>query len=326
MSVPQFGSLKKVDLRDCWEKEDRDFTPWLAEPENIRILGKAIGCEMLEVIDQEAGVGRYSADILCRDDDDDSFVVIENQLEKTDHSHLGQLITYAAGLDAKTMVWIVKEFTEEHRAALDWLNLHTDSGFQFFGVVVEVYKIGDSEPAPRFEVVSAPNDWTKSTRQSSRKSKEVSELQAEYLNFWNHFVDEIDEESGLKKVKPRPRSYMRFNSGGNNTNFNAKINFRDNWIQVDLYLKRETSEAYFHLLEEQRDQIESELGYALNWEDWPNGKSRGVLIRKEIDTNDPAQWEACSSWLIKNLISFGNVFKSRIKDLDANEWQPEEVE
>ena len=131
------GRLTKLELRDFWKSEADDFTPWLAGDENIKLLGETIGLE-LEVQEQEKNVGPFRADILCLDISNDNYVLIENQLEKTDHTHLGQLMTYASGLDAVSIIWIAQRFTEEHRAALDWLNSITDDKFNFFGVEVEL--------------------------------------------------------------------------------------------------------------------------------------------------------------------------------------------
>ncbi len=152
--------LEKVDLRDVWKTEAGDFTPWLAREENIALLGNAIGID-LEVEAQEKNVGPFRADILCKDTISENWVLVENQLERTDHVHLGQLLTYAAGLNAVTIVWIADRFTDEHRAALDWLNEITDSSFNFFGLEVELWRIGDSPIAPKFNIASKPNDWTK---------------------------------------------------------------------------------------------------------------------------------------------------------------------
>ena len=168
MKTKPLGRLEKVDLREYWKREDTHFTPWLAQEENISLLGDTIDME-LEVQGQEANVGPFRADVLCRNTADDTLVLIENQLERTDHTHLGQLITYAAGLDAVTLVWVVQRFTEEHRAALDWLNRITDDDFHFFGLEIELWQIGDSVAAPKFNLVAKPNDWSKSVRDAATK-------------------------------------------------------------------------------------------------------------------------------------------------------------
>jgi hypothetical protein len=154
----QLGKLERVDLRDSWPREDTNLTPWLAKQKNLKLLGASIGMN-LERVENESRVGPFRADILCKDTATDSFVLIENQLEPTDHIHLGQLMTYAAGLDTVHIIWVAKSFNDEHRAALDWLNRITMEGFHFFGIEIELWKIGDSLPAPKFNIVCKPNDW-----------------------------------------------------------------------------------------------------------------------------------------------------------------------
>ena len=149
--ISKLGRLERIDLREIWRTEAYDFTPWLAQSENIEILGDALGLD-LEVEAQERNVGPFRADILCKDLDDNSWVLIENQLERTDHNHLGQLLTYGAGLNTVTIIWIAEKFTDEHRAALDWLNDITDDSFNFFGLEVELWRIGESAPAPKFNI------------------------------------------------------------------------------------------------------------------------------------------------------------------------------
>ncbi len=154
----ELASIERVDLRMAWPGEATDFTPWLAN--NLSKLGDALELE-LELQAQEAPVGSYSLDILARDTVNGGLVVIENQLESTDRTHLGQLLTYAAGFDATVAVWIAKEFKSEHREALDMLNRRTGGDTQFFGVEVELWKIDDSRPAPNFRLVAFPNEWRK---------------------------------------------------------------------------------------------------------------------------------------------------------------------
>ena len=158
MTTQNLGRLQKVDLREAWTSESADFTPWLAQEQNLKLLGETIGIE-LELESQEKDVGPFRADILCKDTATDDWVLIENQLERTDHCHLGQLITYAAGLNAVTIVWVAERFTEEHRAALDWLNERTDDKIHLFGLEIELWRIGDSPIAPKFNIISQPNDW-----------------------------------------------------------------------------------------------------------------------------------------------------------------------
>ena len=187
MNKESLGHLEKVSPRTYWEREDTEFTPWLAQEENIALLGDTIGIE-LEVQEQEAAVGPFRADILCRNTANGSLVLIENQLERTDHTHLGQLFTYAAGLDVVTIVWIARHFREEHRAALDWLNRITNEDFHFFGLEIELWRIDESRLAPKFNLVVKPNDWSKIVKEAASlqrgKWTPIQELQIAY---WSAF-------------------------------------------------------------------------------------------------------------------------------------------
>ena len=209
--MKELGVLTKVPLRKFWEDEEVDFTPWLAREENIRLLSETVRME-LEVEGTEIKVGPFEADILCRDTATDKQVVIENQLEPTDHKHLGQLLTYAAGLEAVTVVWIAERFTDEHRAALDWLNEITAEGFSFFGLEIELWRIGDSPMAPKFNVVSHPNDWTKTVSRISRN--ELTPTDQLYLEYWTGLRDLLEQRNGvISPVKPLPQYWMSFAVG-----------------------------------------------------------------------------------------------------------------
>ena len=190
--MPHLERLERVrDLRSVWPTEAADFTPWLASDANIGLLSDALGVE-LEVVQAEAAVGPYRADIHCRDVLTEASVLVENQLEKTDHTHLGQLFTYAAGLDAVTVVWIAQRFTEEHRAALDWLNRITHADFRFFGIEVELWRIGDSALAPKFNLVAKPNDWAKTIRETAAAEQpERSASRTLYSEYWQGLTDLI---------------------------------------------------------------------------------------------------------------------------------------
>lgn len=203
--------MEKVDLREVWVNEPGDFTPWLGKEENIALLGTAIGIE-LEVQKQEAEVGPYRADILRKETDGDRTVLVENQLEWTDHTHLGQILTYAAALDTPIIIWVAQNFTEQHRAVLDWLNEKTDGKVSFFGVEVELWKIGNSLPAPKFNVVSKPNDWSNRIKQEKVKADltKTGQLRMEY---WATFIELIKSSgSALQCKEPKASTWLRFKS------------------------------------------------------------------------------------------------------------------
>lgn len=206
MTKPSLGRLVPVEVRDFWAHEAHEFTPWLAEPDNIKLLGDTLGLQ-LEVEKTEANVGPFRADILCKDPSTKGLVVIENQLEGSDHGHLGALLTYAAGLETGTIIWVARSFTDQHRAALDWLNRVTLSDVNFFGVEISLWRIGDSVPAPRFTVVSKPNDWAKNA--SGRARSAPTGVWADYEAYWQGFAEFVAQQPGpFPSVKPTARNWI----------------------------------------------------------------------------------------------------------------------
>lgn len=196
-----FGTLVDVEARRAWGHEAHDFTPWLAE--NLDRLSDALGIP-LELTGREVGVGRYSADILATNPANQAVVLIENQLEASDHTHLGQIMTYLAGLDAQVVIWLAPAFREEHLSAIQWLNQHTDETFAFFAVKLRVVQIGDSPLAPLFEVIEKPNSWDKSLRTSARAavssaSPEVAERRDALWSVYRELDPAVDNDA---KVGP----------------------------------------------------------------------------------------------------------------------------
>ena len=216
MNRDMLGRLTRVDLREIWLSEASDFTPWLAREENLAVLADTLGID-LELEAQEKAVGPFRADILCKDIATGAWVLVENQLERTDHTHLGQLLTYASGLEAVTIVWIAARFTEEHRSTLDWLNKITDESFSFFGLGVELWRIGESPAAPKFNIVSKPNDWSRSVTQAARAidETEFSEVRLLQRDYWVAFQAVLDQSSGpfSGNRKPQAQSWMTYPIG-----------------------------------------------------------------------------------------------------------------
>ena len=324
--MERLGVLTKVDIRKFWEDEARNFTPWLADEENIGLLGETIGLE-LEVEAQERNVGQFRADILCRDTVTDNWVVIENQLERTDHTHLGQLLTYAAGLDAVTVVWIAKGFTDEHRAALDWCNEITDEKFSFFGLEIELWQIGDSPMAPKFNVVSHPNDWTKTVSRIS-PTEELTPTNQLYLEYWTALRDLLEERSGvIKPAEPPAKYWMAFAIGRSKFRLDASASVRGKWICVSLTLRGPNAKPHFYLLERDKVDIEEDIGAELEWDE-KHGRKRDYinLSLEEIDLADRQDWDRQHQWLCEQLEIFHKVFSPRVKGLDAGDYIAEEDE
>lgn len=325
MNEPPLGRLERVDgLRKTWATEDRDFTPWLAHPENLAVLAETLGLE-LETEAREKPVGPFRADILCKEigSGSDAWVLIENQLERTDHAHLGQLMTYAAGLDAVTVIWIAASFTDEHRAALDWLNGITDERFRFFGLEVELWRIGESPPAPKFNIVSKPNDWSRSIARAAAGA-ELSETRIRQKEYWGALLKVLDDEKGLVSGnrEPKPNYWIDFPVGRKRFSLNASMVLTKNRIQTELYIAGNDAKAFFGLLKRQKDEIERELGYSLGWKELPKKRDCRIMSYCDhVDPMDEADWPRQHKWLAEHLNAMHRVFAPRVKDLDPDDWQ-----
>ncbi len=323
MEVPKLGRLEKVDLREVWTREDSDFTPWLCEVSNLKLLGETIGIE-LEFEAQEKSVGQFSAEILCKDTASNTWVLIENQLERTDHTHLGQLLTYAAGLRAVTIVWISQEITEEHRAALDWLNEITEERFRFFGLEIEVWQIGQSERAPKFNMVSKPNDWSRTVTAGANRL-ELTEAKRLQLDFWTQFKTFVEENKApFETWKAAPQNSMLigrvFRRGfylkAIASMWNSESNSYDsNELRAELVVDSENSGRHFEALKDMRESIESHLG-GLKWYTTPNGRMRRVYARKDADLNDRKHWPEYFKWLMDMLKAFEDTFRPVVQSLE----------
>lgn len=303
MSLPSLGRLRRIDLRQVWLSEPGGFTPWLAQEENLRLLGETIGID-LELECQEKAVGPFRADILCKDTATEQWVLIENQLERTDHVHLGQLITYAAGLQAVNIVWIAQRFTEEHRAALDWLNERTDDHINFFGLEIELWQIGDSQIAPKFNVVSQPNEWTRTVHQSVANSGPLSEYRALQLEFWTSYKQYLESSNSPLRCQTPAASHYYNHSIGRSGFYLSSIlgslastsGTRPTEIRAVLVLAGERARDQFAFLESQKQRIEIEVGFPLIWS-WESAQTtQKIYARKDADFTDKSLWPSQFEW------------------------------
>ena len=318
---PQLGTLKKVDVRNAWQGEASHFTPWLALEQNLQLLSATIGLE-LELEATERNVGPFRADILCKEVGSDRWILIENQLEQTDHSHMGQLITYAAGLDAVTIVWIAREFREEHRAALDWLNSVTGTDIHFFGLEVELWQIGDSALAPKFNVVCQPNDWQKVATASAKS--ESSQREGVQFEFWTGFKTHLEAHSKvLTSRKPYPCNWMNFGIGRGDFNLtaiaslwnNREATYGKHELRAEVTLEK-MAKAYYPQLEAQKEKIEAELGKPLIWN--TDGKIYRLQFLCDANLEDEAQWPQYFVWLQQHLELLHTVFRPRVQNLNTS--------
>lgn len=311
ITVERFGVLKRVDLRSLWPHEALDFTAWLAQ--NLTFLGDALGLD-LELRGQEAPVGPFSLDLLAHDLGRDRAVIIENQLEPTNHDHLGKLLTYAAGHDAPVAIWVAPEFRDEHRQALDWLNQRTDLNTEFFGVVVEALQIDDSRPAPNFRLVASPNDWRKTNitavdRQPSAKGEA-------FRTFFQSLMDRLRTQHNFTNArKAQPQNWYYFKSGTRGILYAFSF-ARGGRVQTETYIDggdQTWNKWLFDELHAQRESIEDEFGEPLDWERLDNRRASRIAVRRPGNIEDPPEiLQEIEDWAIARLLRFKNVIGPRV--------------
>jgi hypothetical protein len=322
MGLISLGRLEKVDLRDIWTTEATDFTPWLARQENLAVLGETLGIE-LELEAQERAVGPFRADILCKDIGTDRWVLIENQLERTDHVHLGQLLTYASGLEAVTIIWIAARFTEEHRSTLDWLNRITDESFRFFGLEVELWRIGTSAAAPKFNIVSKPNDWSHSVAHAARAidDAELSETRMFQRSYWAGLNQALQRAGGPVSGdrKPHPQPWMTYGVGRSGFQLQTVMSRPKRHVRAELAILADRAKDYLARLQTQKGEIEKELGFPLKWEEVPGRHETRVSSElTDVDPELESDWPRQHEWLAKRLNELYRVFAPRVRTLELD--------
>jgi len=300
----KLGKLAQVELREIWKHEATNFTNWLALPENLDLLSEEIDIE-LSLIDTEYNVGRFNVDIYAEEAGADRKVIIENQLERTDHDHLGKLVTYASGLDAEIIIWIVKDVLEEHQQAVDWLNEHTDEHINFFAIRMEVWKIGNSEPAPKFHIISKPNNWTKSVKQSVRNT-ELTETKLLQLKFWDSFKQYAQSKSmNLKLRKTNPRHWYDISIGRSECHLALTVNLNKKQLGCEIYIpnSQETYESFHN----NKDEIDSRIP-GLEWMELPAKIASRIIKRTKGDFTKEEKWDEYFEWLGDTALTFQEVF------------------
>lgn len=305
----KLAKLERVDLRAVWSHEEHDFTRWLAQPENLSALGDALGTDIV-LVRTEASVGKFELDILAEEEGTGRPVVIENQLEATDHGHLGQLITYASGFDASMVVWIVKDIREEYRQAIEWLNDRTDEETGFFLVRIELWRIGESDPAPKFDVVVRPNEWAKAVKKGSG-GDELSKTQVKQLEFWTRFKTWVlEQDSGIRLQTPRPQHWYDVSIGTSEAHISLTINSRDNCLAAELYIS--DSKPLFFGLKQREGDIAERLGATPEWIE--ASKAARIKLTKPVsDVFIEDNYEDYFRWLYETMVRLRTVLPPLIR-------------
>lgn len=304
------GKLKKVALRTAWLHEAYDFTSWLSQEENLAILSEEIGID-IKLIQTEANVGSFSVDILAEEENTGRKIIIENQLEPTNHDHLGKIITYAAGHEASIIIWIVSDIREEHRRAVDWLNEHTDEDIYFFLVKMELWQIGYSDAAPKFQVESKPNDWAKIVKNTLNQNT-LTEATILQFNFWNGFVEFAKKrKTHLKLRKTYPQHWFDISIGSSEAHIALTVNTVEDLIACEIYIKE--SKALYKYLEQFREDIEKEVGEKLEWMELPDRKASRIKISQEGSIMNKEEWGKRFNWLLTEAELFQKTFSKYIK-------------
>ena len=313
MTQQRLGKLTRVDAREVWRLEAEEFTPWLAE--NLALLNQALGLQ-IELTERERQVGAFAVDIFGKEVGSGAEVVIENQLAQTDHSHLGQLLTYAAGLDAKVVIWISPRFRDEHSQAIDWLNRHTPPEMSFFAVELELLRIDDSPPAPHFKIVAEPSEWQKEVSSEVKRGRRT-EREIAYHAFFSALLARVNDlHPGFTSVKSVGYgNWLSFSTGRTGFNINVAI-VKPDTLRVELYISTgnaDKNRLALQQLREQTAEIEAGLPEPLVWDQM--AKDCRIYVRYEAPVDPANPPEGALDWAAQRTIKFREVFAPRVTSL-----------
>lgn len=313
--TPRLGKLVTLRATEVWGNEAHVFTPWLAE--NLDLLADALQLDELELKGREVAIGDFRLDLLAEDREGNP-VLIENQFGATDHRHLGQLITYVASQSNRaTVVWVAEKFKEDHRAAIDWLNASTIEGFDFFAVEIEALKIGNSDPAPYFNVVAKPNAWTRNIGAVTRNAGDLAEGDNLRVAYWASFAEFLRNRTRSFAIRRANKDHwFTFPIGRSGIDISATFNTKMRRIGVELYLRNDPQKVGFKHLLQDRSIIEREFGESLDWQELPNKKaSRIAIFKTGIEPQDAACYQDLHEWMLARMETYRRVFGARVRTL-----------
>ena len=314
MGEEKIGSLQRVDLRKVWPHEALDFTRWLEN--NIDELNNAIDLS-LSIVEREQAAGDFSVDLVAEDESGNS-VIIENQLERSNHDHLGKLITYLTAIDAKAAIWIVKEARPEHIRAISWLN--ESSSASFYLLKLEAVRIEGSPPAPLLTLIVGSSEVSQEAGETKREFTERHILRR---RFWTQLLDRAKESTPLHaNTSPNQYNYVMTGAGRSGLNFRYVI--QQHTSEIDLYIDRgrdadNENEEIFDTLEEAKEEIEEVFGESLEWQRL-EGK-RACRIGKRFSLggyrDDEEEWSEIQDAMIDGMIRLEAALRPHIDRLPA---------
>lgn len=315
------GKLQRVELKEVWAHEEQDFTPWLKD--NIDVLGDALKVK-LESIGNEVSVGSFSADLMARDGNGRIFV-IENQLTKSDHDHLGKLLTYMVGLEARAAIWIVSAVRPEHAAVINRLNKSSEG--DYYLVVLEAVRIGGSEPAPLLTLIAGP---TPETKAYGVTISEIAEQEKRFISFWTGFLERMNAKSPLfRNISPSKGYWMGCTYGRSGVTLNAVLLKERARVELYIYIDSETglpNKRFFDELHNHRVEVEKTFGAPLVWERLESSRASRIsaVLKGGGYGSEVEKWQVLQDALVDLTIKFEaalNPLKKQMSEIDLS--QPE---
>lgn len=302
------GTLEKItDLRTIWKHEAQDFSLWLSQEENLSILSRAIGIDVV-LEERESSVGDFNVDIFASEEGTNRKIIIENQLEDTNHDHLGKIITYASGKNAEVIIWIVKRARDEHKQAIEWLNQHTDNNIGFFLIEIELWKINNSLPAPKFNVVERPNDWAKTIK----ISEGLSDTQKLKLEYWQKFNEYADSDAVFSREfsirKPQPCHWYDLSIGSSSYHIGLTVNTQKKRIGAEIYFSK--SKDLYKKFMDKKDVIERWTGQEVQGIEAE--QDCRIVVFRNGDIKETKHWENEIKWMFEMALKF----KKAVKEID----------
>ena len=306
----ELGILKEINIRKVWAHEQYDFSEWLSKEDNIQQLGNTLNLSLTDV-ETEKFVGSYRCDIICKDEITGKNVLIENQLEPSNHDHLGKIITYASGLDASVIIWIVESAKEEHSSAIEWLNKHTDDEVSFFLIEVHAYTIEGSKPAPFFKIIQQPNDFVKQVKNIT-KNTELNDSQNSRLEFWNRFNDVLEKRGKpFNKRKATTDHWYSVAVGSSQCHISIDLVNREHKIRISMWIpdNKQLQDMFYS----NKEAIEKEIGHSISWDKLDDKKAAYAYTFIEgLDFNNQNNYDKLMNSSINEVLLFRKAFKPYI--------------